>query len=175
MYDPLQFRWRSPSLSRASVSSIRSSYFFVSAYPRRILLCSVQSGRWLLRMRDQSDKATTRRSACQMMDGAGRIGNLPSLGVARLSRQCFLSRLPGSRVPPSLLTAARGGFPPSWFYGWRQRVLSLGPDRQDGRVQASPTWTRWYGKAKKKALVLLCPRLAAANTSTSRSVALFYF
>lgn len=107
-------------------------------------------------------------------DGWGWSHRQPPLprGGPALSRQCFLSRLPGSRVPPSLLTAARGGFPPSWFYGWRQRVLSLGPDRQDGRVQASPTWTRWYGKAKKKALVLLCSRLAAANTSTSRSVAL---
>lgn len=100
--------------------SIRPSYFFVSAYPRRIFLCSAQSGRWLLRTRDQSDKATTRRgddSKKRTMDGAGRIGSLPPSGWPGSLTTIF--RFPAGRLPsspPSLLTAARGGLHPSWFY-----------------------------------------------------------
>lgn len=153
--------------------SIRPSYFFVSAYPRRIFLCSAQSGRWLLGTRDQSDKATTRRgddSKKRTMDGAGRIGSLPPSGWPGSLTTMFrfsAGRLPSS--PPKPLDSSPRWVAPilvlrgSECCPWGQIVKMGGcRHRRHGRG----------GTARQKALVLLCSRLAAANTSTSRSVVL---
>lgn len=120
MYDPLQFRWRSPSLSRASVSrsarhislSLRIRVAFSSVPLSRVGGCL---GREISLTRRPLEEATTRKSG-RWMGLAVSAASLPR-GDPALSQQCFVSRLAGSRVPPpSLLTAARGGLHPSWFY-----------------------------------------------------------
>lgn len=136
-----------------------------------MFLCSAQSGRWLLRMRDHSDKATTRRSG-SWMGLATSAASLPRGGPA-LSRRCFVSRLPGSRFPPKPLDSSPRWVATCTHLGstaggseccpWGQIVKMGGcRHRRHGRG----------GTARQKALVLLCSRLAAANTSTSRSVVL---
>lgn len=167
MYDPLQFRWRSPSLSRASVS--RSARHISLSLRIRVAFSSVPLSR--VGSCFGREISLTRRRLEKADDGWGwPYRQPPSLGVARLSHNnvSFLGWQAPEFPPKPLDSSPRWVAPILVLRGseccpWGQIVKMGGcRHRRHGRG----------GTARQKALVLLCSRLAAANTSASRSVVL---